>query len=163
MNNEKLLSKIKVLSRASLIGIAAYILIFAAAVAVKVRENFVNGWNSADSGEKAAADLAVWKVLVLFPVAVALIASFLIIVAAGLQLLFRLSKGRSPFNDKISRSIRNIGISCIVFDVSKTVFLLLTAGSLNISLLWLLGLVICAFYLIFRYGTKLQKESDETL
>lgn len=163
MNNEKLLSKIKILSRASLMGIIAYMLLFVFTVSAKVKESFMEGWNSAGSGGKTAADPEAWKILAAFPFTIALISSLLIIVVSGIQLLFRLSKGDSPFNEKNCRSIKNIGISCIVFDVSKTIFYLLTDGSMSLSLLWLIGLVICAFYLIFRYGTILQQESDETL
>ena len=108
-------------------------------------------------------DPSLWKVLTAFPCGIALVTSLVIIIVAGLQLLFGMSKGNSPFNEKVSRAIKNLGVSCIVFELLRTYLFFIMEGTVNIGVLWLAGLVLYAFSVVFRYGAKLQKESDETL
>lgn len=162
MNNEKMLSKLRVISGISVVGVIAYIALTAYRYLPDAISGFKDGWNSYDE-TAATEEMPVWKVLTVVPCGIAFVAALAIIIAAGLQLLFRLSKGNSPFNEKVSKSIKNLGVSCIVFEIVRTFLMLVTIDTIHIGMLWLAGLVLCAFSLIFRYGTILQQESDETL
>lgn len=159
MENEKLNSKIKNISRISVVGLIAYIGVSAYAMFPSAKKGFIDGWNSVDD----EADIAVWAALLGFICAVAMITALIITIVAGLQLLFGMSRGASPFTEKISRAIKNMGVSLIVFEVSKALFMYMYEETIEIGMLWLAGLVLYAFSLVFRYGTVLQKESDETL
>ena len=163
MNNEKMISKLKVISRISVVGVIAYIALMAYRYLPDVISGFMDGWNSYDGGEAAADEMPVWKILTAVPCGIAFAATLIIIIVAGLQLLFSLSKGNSPFNEKVSKSIKNLGVSCIVFEIVRTFLMFVTLDTIHIGMLWLAGLVLCAFSLVFRYGTILQQESDETL
>lgn len=159
MENEKLNSKIKNISRISVVGLIAYIGIAAYAMFPSAKKGFIDGWNSVDDG----ADIAVWEALLGVVCAVAMLTALVITIVAGLQLLFGMSRGASPFTEKISRAIKNMGVSLIVFEVSKALFMYMYEETIEIGMLWLAGLVLYAFSLVFRYGTVLQRESDETL
>ena len=163
MNNEKMISKLKVISRISVVGVIAYIALMAYRYLPDVISGFMDGWNSYDGGEAAADEMPVWKILTAVPCGIAFAATLIIIIVAGLQLLFSLSKGNSPFNEKVSRAIKNLGVSCIVFELLRTYLFFIMEETVNIGVLWLAGIVLYAFSLVFRYGTILQKESDETL
>ena len=159
MENEKLNSKIKNISRISVVGLIAYIGIAAYAMFPSAKKGFVDGWNSVDDG----ADTAVWAALLGFVCAVAMLTALVITIVAGLQLLFGMSRGASPFTEKVSKAIKNMGVSLIVFELTRALFVYISDESVEIGMLWLAGLVLYAFSLVFRYGTVLQKESDETL
>ena len=159
MENEKLNSKIKNISRISVVGLIAYIGIAAYAMFPSAKKGFVDGWNSVDDG----ADTAVWAALLGFVCAVAMLTALVITIVAGLQLLFGMSRGASPFTEKVSKAIKNMGVSLIVFELTRALFVYISDESVEIGMLWLAGLVLYAFSLVFRYGTVLQRESDETL
>ena len=159
MENEKLNSKIKNISRISVAGLIAYIGLAAYAMFPSAKNGFIDGWNSVDDG----ADTAVWAALLGFICAVAMITALVITIVAGLQLLFGMSRGASPFTGKVSKAIKNMGVSLIVFELTRALFVYISDESVEIGMLWLAGLVLYAFSMVFRYGTVLQKESDETL
>ena len=159
MENEKLNSKIKNISRLSVVGLIAYIGIAACAMFPSAKKGFIDGWNSVDDG----ADTAVWAALLGFVCAVAMLTALVITIVAGLQLLFGMSRGASPFTEKVSKAIKNMGVSLMVYEVTRAGFYYLSEGTVEIGMLWLAGLVLYAFSLVFRYGTVLQRESDETL
>ena len=163
MNNEKMLSKLRILSRISAVSVIAYILLTAYNFFPEAKRDFLSGMNAYESGEEVMKDPSLWKVLTAFPCGIALVTSLVIIIVAGLQLLFGMSKGNSPFNEKVSRAIKNLGVSCIVFELLRTYLFFIMEETVNIGMLWLAGIVLYAFSLVFRYGTILQKESDETL
>jgi hypothetical protein len=48
-------------------------------------------------------------------------------------------------------------------EISCAALVFIGTGKIELDLFWLAGLVLYAFSVVFRYGTKLQKESDETL
>lgn len=159
MENEKLNSKIKNISRISVVGLIAYIVIAAYAMFPEAKQGFIDGWNSVDDG----ADIAVWEALLGVVCAVAMLTALVITIVAGLQLLFGMSRGASPFTEKVSKAIKNMGVSLIVFELTRALFVYISDESVEIGMLWLAGLVLYAFSLVFRYGTVLQRESDETL
>lgn len=159
MENEKLNSKIKNISRISVVGLIAYIGIAAYAMFPSAKKGFIDGWNSVDDG----ADIAVWEALLGVVCAVAMLTALVITIVAGLQLLFGMSRGASPFTEKVSKAIKNMGVSLIVFELTRALFVYISDESVEIGMLWLAGLVLYAFSLVFRYGTVLQRESDETL
>lgn len=159
MENEKLNSKIKNISRISVVGLIAYIVIAAYAMFPSAKKGFIDGWNSVDDG----ADIAVWEALLGVVCAVAMLTALVITIVAGLQLLFGMSRGASPFTEKVSKAIKNMGVSLIVFELTRALFVYISDESVEIGMLWLAGLVLYAFSLVFRYGTVLQRESDETL
>ena len=125
------------------------------------KQGFIDGWN--DYEKNGLDDVSDYAAVLGFPVSVVMIVALVIAIVAGLQLLFGMSRGASPFTEKISRAIKNMGVSLIVFEVSKTLFMYMYEETIEIGMLWLAGLVLYAFSLVFRYGTVLQKESDETL
>lgn len=161
MENEKLNSKIKNISRISVVGLIAYIGIAAYAMFPDAKQDFIDGWN--DYEKNGLDDVSDFAAVLGFPVSVVMIVALVIAIVAGLQLLFGMSRGASPFTEKISRAIKNMGVSLIVFEVSKALFMYMYEETIEIGMLWLAGLVLYAFSLVFRYGTVLQKESDETL
>ena len=161
MENEKLNSKIKNISRISVVGLIAYIVIAAYAMFPEAKQGFIDGWN--DYEKNGLDDVSDFAAVLGFPVSVVMLVALVIAIVAGLQLLFGMSRGASPFTEKISRAIKNMGVSLIVFEVSKALFMYMYEETIEIGMLWLAGLVLYAFSLVFRYGTVLQKESDETL
>ena len=161
MNNEKLTSKIKNISRFSVVGLIVYLGLAVYALFPDAKSGFIDGWN--DYEENGLDDVSDFAAVLGFPVSVVMIVALIIAVVAGLQLLFGMSKGASPFTEKISRAIKNMGVSLIVLEVSKTLFMYMYEETIEIGMLWLAGLVLYAFSLVFRYGTILQQESDETL
>ena len=161
MENTKLTSKIKNISRISVVGLIAYIGIAAYAMFPDAKQGFIDGWN--DYEKNGLDDVSDFAAVLGFPVSVVIIVALIIAIVAGLQLLFGMSKGASPFTEKISRVIKNMGVSLIVFEVSKALFMYMYEETIEIGMLWLAGLVLYAFSLVFRYGTVLQRESDETL
>ena len=78
-------------------------------------------------------------------------------------LLNELSRRCTPFTNKISRLAGNMGIYLIILEIAKTIFIYIVSREIVIGLFWLAGIVLYAFSLVFRYGKKLQKLSDETL
>ncbi len=160
MNNEKLTSKIKNISRISVVGLIVYLGLAVYALFPDAKSGFIDGWNSVDEG---GSDMPAWKAILGVLCAVVMITAVVIAIVAGLQLLFGMSRGASPFTEKISRTIRNMGVSLIVLEVSKALFKYMYEETIEIGMLWLAGIVLYAFSLVFRYGTILQKESDETL
>ena len=161
MENEKLNSKIKNISRISVVGLIAYIVIAAYAMFPDAKQGFIDGWN--DYEKNGLDDVSDFAAVLGFPVSVVMIVALVIAIVAGLQLLFGMSRGASPFTEKISRAIKNMGVSLIVFEVSKALFMYMYEETIEIGMLWLAGLVLYAFSLVFRYGKDLQKLSDETL
>ena len=163
MNNEKLMSKIRTVSRISVVGAVIYIAVSALRFVPDAVKGFKDGWNSVDTDTGAQEEVMSWVQLMVVPFAIAFAAVSLIIIVSGLQVLFGMSRNVSPFNDKVSKAVKKLGISFIVFDVVKTVLYLFMYGTLGIGMVWLAGLILCAFALVFRYGTILQQESDELL
>lgn len=160
MNNEKLTSKIKNISRFSVAGLIIYLGLAVYDLFPDAKSGFIDGWNSVDEG---GSDMPAWKAILGVLCAVVMITAVVIAIVAGLQLLFGMSRGASPFTEKISRAIKNMGVSLIVFELTRAAFWYISEESIEFGMLWLAGLVLYAFSLVFRYGTVLQKESDETL
>ncbi len=163
MENTKLTSKIKNISRISVVGLIAYIGIAAYAMFPEAKQGFIDGWNDYENGVEGIKNPALWKILTAFPCSIAMITALVITIVAGLQLLFGMSRGASPFTEKVSKAIKNMGVSLIVFELTRALFVYICDESVEIGMLWLAGLVLYAFSLVFRYGTVLQRESDETL
>lgn len=163
MENTKLTSKIKNISRISAAGVIIYLVIMIYRYFPAVKADFIDGQNAYENGEELMKNPAVWKILVVFPCSIAMITALVITIVAGLQLLFGMSRGTSPFTEKASRAIKNMGVGLIVFELTRAAFWYISEERIELGMLWLAGLVLYAFSLVFRYGTVLQKESDETL
>ena len=163
MGNTKLTSKIKTISRISAVGVIVYLAVTIYRYFPDVKASFNEGRNAYESGEEVMSDPAVWKILLAFPCCIATITALVITIVAGLQLLFGMSRGNSPFTEKTSRAIKNMGIALIVFECMMVLINYIVYDVLSVGMMWLAGLVLYAFSLVFRYGTVLQKESDETL
>ena len=163
MENTQLTSKIKTISRISAVGVIAYLAFTIYNCFPDAKAGFIDGWNAAENGEEVMRDPAVWKILIAFPCCIAMITALVITIVAGLQLLFGMSRGASPFTEKTSRAIKNMGAALIVFECTMVLINYMMYDVLSVGMMWLAGLVLLAFSLVFRYGTALQKESDETL
>ena len=163
MGNTKLTSKIKTISRISAVGVILYLAFTVYRYFPDVKASFADGRNAYENGEEVMNNPAVWKILVAFPCCIAMITALVITIVAGLQLLFGMSRGASPFTEKTSRAIKNMGVGLIVFEITMDTLNYIDSGKISIGMMWLAGLVLYAFSLVFRYGTALQKESDETL
>ena len=160
MEITKLTSKIRNISRISVIGVIAYIVYYIYTYFPDAKAGFIDGWNETEEAFPDKSDLqAVLYVLAAFVLLTALI----IIIVAALQLLFRMSGGASPFTEKVSRSLKNMGVALIVFEIALDIMKYIDEGAVSIGTIWLAGLILYAFSLVFRYGAVLQKESDETL
>lgn len=159
MENTKLTSKIKNISRISVAGVIAYLAIAVYSSFPDAKNGFIDGWNSVDDG----AEVNVCEALLGFISAAAMITALIITIVSGLQLLFGMSRGASHFTEKVSRAIKNMGVGLIVFELTRAAFLYISEERIELGMLWLAGMVLYAFSLVFRYGTVLQKESDETL
>ena len=160
MGNTKLTSKIKAISRISAVGVIAYLAFTIYSCFPDAKTGFIDGWNSVDND---AETIPLWRAILFVLCAVALLTALIVTIVAGLQLLFRMSRGASPFTEKISRAIKNMGVGLIVFEITMDILNYIDSGKISIGMMWLAGLVLYAFSLVFRYGTVLQKESDETL
>ena len=160
MEITKLTSKIRNISRISVIGVIAYIVYYIYTYFPDAKAGFIDGWNDTEGTLPDKSDLqSILYVLAAFVLLTALI----ITIVAALQLLFRMSGGESPFTEKVSRSLKNMGVALIVFEIALDLMKYIDTGSIGIGTMWLAGLVLYAFSLVFRYGAVLQKESDETL
>lgn len=165
MENTKLTSKIKAISRISAVGVIVYLAVTVYRYFPDIKTSFSDGRNAYENGnaEEVMNDPALWKILLAIPCSIAMITALVITIVAGLQLLFGMSRGNSPFTEKISRAIKNMGVGLIVFEITMDILNYIDSGKISIGMMWLAGLVLYAFSLVFRYGTVLQKESDETL
>lgn len=160
MENTKLTSKIKTISRISAVGVIAYLAFTIYNCFPDAKAGWIDGWNSAEEGYiDQTPEHVVLFVLTCF----AMVTALIVTIVAGLQLLFRMSRGASPFTEKASRAIKNMGVGLIVFEITWDLINYIDSGKISIGMMWLAGLVLYAFSLVFRYGTALQKESDETL
>lgn len=160
MENTKLTSKIKAISRISAVGVIAYLAFTIYSCFPDAKTGFIDGWNSVDND---AETIPLWRAILFVLCAVALLTALIITIVAGLQLLFGMSRGNSPFTEKTSRAIKNMGAALIVFECTMVLINYMIYDVLSVGMMWLAGLVLYAFSLVFRYGTVLQKESDETL
>ena len=92
------------------------------------------------------------------------LAGILILVASlvscifGKRLADALAKCDSPFEDSVMKAMGNFGKSLI----PMAVFMVVLRGLSGVST-FLAILVVLLFIQVFKYGAKLQKESDETL
>ena len=163
MDNTKLTSKIKTISRISAVGVIVYLAVTIYNGFPDAKSGFIDGWNAAENGEEVMSNPALWKILLAVPCSIAMITALVITIVAGLQLLFGMSRGASPFTEKTSRAIKNMGAALIVFECTLVLINYMIYDVLSVGMMWLAGLVLYAFSLVFRYGTALQKESDETL
>ena len=161
MEDTKLTSKIKTISRISAVGVIVYLAVTVFRYFPDVKASFLDGRNA--NAEEVMSDPALWKILLAIPCSIAMITALVITIVAGLQLLFGMSRGNSPFTEKTSRAIKNMGAALIVFECTMVLINYMIYGVLSVGMMWLAGLVLYAFSMVFRYGTVLQKESDETL
>ncbi|MBP5431207.1 DUF2975 domain-containing protein [Ruminococcus sp.] len=160
MEITKLTSKIRNISRISVIGVIAYIVYYIYTYFPDAKAGWIDGWNES---EEAWPDKSDWQVILYVLAAFVMLTALIITIVAALKLLFRMSGGASPFTEKVSRSLKNMGVALIVFEVTWDLLNYIDAGTVNIGTIWLAGLILYAFSLVFRYGAVLQKESDETL
>ncbi len=165
MDNEKLMAKIRRVGKISIAGIILYF-VYVVASAVHGAENslvdgFREGWNDYDP-EAADAALTASDILGIIS-AFLMIGIIIFTVKSAIQLVLGLSKNTSPFCEKISRSTRDLGIGLILSELISAVLMVVSKMPVDIGFSWLAGVIFYAFSLIFRYGTELQREADETL
>lgn len=165
MDNEKLMAKIRRVGKISIAGIILYF-VYVVASAVHGAENslvdgFREGWNDYDP-EAADAALTASDILGIIS-AFLMIGIIIFTVKSAIQLVLGLSKNTSPFCEKISRSTRDLGIGLILSELISAVLFVVSKTPVDIGFSWLAGVIFYAFSLIFRYGTELQREADETL
>lgn len=165
MNNEKLMAKIRRVGKISIAGIILYFVYVVASAVHGAKNTFVDGfregWNDYDP---EAADAAFTASDILGIISAFLMIGIIIFtVKSAIQLVIGLSKNTSPFCEKISRSTRDLGIGLILSEVISAVLMIVSKMPVDIGFSWLAGVIFYAFSLIFRYGTELQREADETL
>ncbi|MBR3023180.1 MAG: hypothetical protein IKN85_09165 [Oscillospiraceae bacterium] len=165
MNNEKLMAKIRRVGKISIAGIILYFVYVVAGAVHGAKNTFVDGfregWNDYDP---EAADAAFTASDILGIISAFLMIGIIIFtVKSAIQLVIGLSKNTSPFCEKISRSTRDLGIGLILSEVISAVLMIVSKMPVDIGFSWLAGVIFYAFSLIFRYGTELQREADETL
>lgn len=155
MENEKLTKKIKRVSKVIVCAMAVYMML-----------NVLN--ILPDSGTNTqiimqAKEQPFWKAaLGLISIAV-LIASVIGAFVSALQVMYTLSRNRTPFTKKAADYVRNLGIYFIAIEIFSTLFIYLADNRISLDLFWLAGLIMYSFSLVFRYGKDLQQQSDETL
>ena len=165
MNNEKLMAKIRRVGKISIAGIILYFVYVVAGAVHGAKNTFVDGfregWNDYDP-EAADAALTASDILGIIS-AFLMIGIIIFTVKSAIQLVIGLSKNTSPFCEKISRSTRDLGIGLILSELISAVLMVVSKMPVDIGFSWLAGVIFYAFSLIFRYGTELQREADETL
>lgn len=165
MNNEKLMAKIRRVGKISIAGIILYFVYVVAGAVHGAKNTFVDGfregWNDYDP-EAADAALTASDILGIIS-AFLMIGIIIFTVKSAIQLVLGLSKNTSPFCEKISRSTRDLGIGLILSELISAVLMIVSKMPVDIGFSWLAGVIFYAFSLIFRYGTELQREADETL
>lgn len=165
MNNEKLMTKIRRVGKISIAGIILYFVYVIAGAVHGAKNTFVDGfregWNDYDP-EAADAALTASDILGIIS-AFLMIGIIIFTVKSAIQLVIGLSKNTSPFCEKISRSTRDLGIGLILSELISAVLMVVSKMPVDIGFSWLAGVIFYAFSLIFRYGTELQREADETL
>ena len=166
MNNEKLMKKISTAGKISIAGIILYFVYLIVSFGSDAKNGFVSGfrdgWNEYDPEAAADASLGVSDVLGIIT-AFVLIGVIIFTVKSAIQLVFGLSRNTSPFCEKISRSTRDLGIGLILTEAVSAILMILSESPMEIGFSWLAGIIFYAFSLVFRYGTELQREADETL
>lgn len=164
MENEKFISKIRTASTAAIIALIVFIIVPFAALAAEAKKGFIDGWNSFYED----AEVTVWGMfqgLAVLILGVVIVTVCLCAVIYCMQMFFNLRKATSPFTELSSRRTRKIGICFMIIDPAYFFFNLVAHKEITASLglYFTAGLLIYCFSLVFRYGTELQRESDETL
>ena len=92
-----------------------------------------------------------------------IIASVIGVYIQTYRLMSGLSRNSTPFTQKTANIVRDLGIFFIIMEIAGDVFMFIAGGVFNVNFFWLAGLIMYSFSLVFRYGSNLQRESDETL
>ncbi|MBR1432732.1 AbgT family transporter [Ruminococcus sp.] len=155
MDKEKLTKKIKKLSRFTFYAMIFYCIL-----------NCCDIWPDnvkRHNVDMDINDMPLWKgilsIAAIFFLVVGVVGAFI----SAMKTMSYLSKGRTPFTKKIANRVRDLGIYFIVMEIACNALVFIGSGKIEPELFWLAGLVLYAFSVVFRYGAKLQKESDETL
>ena len=155
MDKEKLTKKIKKLSKFTYGAMVIYFLLNCC----DIWPDGVKRHNIDMDIKDMSALKAVFAIAALFFLVVSVVGMFI----SAMKTMSYLSKGRTPFTKKTANRVRDLGIYFIVMEISCAALVFIGTGKIELDLFWLAGLVLYAFSVVFRYGAKLQKESDETL
>lgn len=164
MEKEKFISKIRRASTIAIIALTVFVLVPFAAIAVEAKNGFADGWNSFDETTEITAVGMLQSIAVLILGAVIITACICAVIYC-MQMFFNLRKNGFPFTELSSRKTRKIGICFMIIEPAYFFFKLVSSKEITASLglYFTAGLLIYCFSLAFRYGTELQRESDETL
>lgn len=108
-------------------------------------------------------ELPLWKGILVIVSIFFLVLSVVGTFISAVKTMSYLSKGRTPFTKKTANRVRDLGIYFIIMEIACEALVFIGSGKIEPDLFWLAGLILYSFSLIFRYGAKLQRESDETL
>lgn len=165
MNNEKIISRIRKTCTAGIAAIFVFVAISIRGIVSQAVQGFTEGWNAADSeviGYKTVSGLRIVSGG-LTGIALIFIGIYLLINCLRMLVWFR--KSESPFDLKFSRELKDIGVGFMLLEPVGAIFSVVALGEYPdaFGLYFSAGVLILCISMIFRYGTELQRESDETL
>lgn len=182
MGNEKYLANVrkacKITSTVVIVVIILNFLLYASLFVNAFIAGFKAGYYGYESDVYSAEELKTYylpempKLTDSVPLIIIAAIASLIFFATGIYMIVRifmflsvLKKSESPFNTSLSNHIRSIGISFMILDIADTVAFVSAFNLLpySIGINFVAGIVLWCFSVIFKYGTELQRESDETL
>jgi len=167
MNKENLTEKIRKTSKLGIILIPLFIIGTFATGFMEAIDSFKAGWNSSQTGEDIGLNYlgGTFGLITGGITAIALFATAIYIIINIYRLLIWFSKSESPFERKFIKELHDIGIGFILFTVLRSLLIVLHTSSLETGgfLSFSSGILFYILSMIFRYGSELQRESDETL
>ncbi|WP_019680958.1 DUF2975 domain-containing protein [Ruminococcus flavefaciens] len=155
MDKEKLTKKINKLSKFVVCAMVVYFML-----------NCCGIWPDTKSGDTVSLDVdkvPFWKASLGIVTIVLIIASVIGVYIQTYRLMSGLSRNSTPFTQKTANIVRDLGIFFIIMEIAGDTFMFIAGGVVNVNFFWLAGLIMYSFSLVFRYGSNLQRESDETL
>lgn len=155
------IQNVRKITTVAISAILAYSLMFGYFVIKDMVESFISGWNSVDNPVAEVAETNIISGLLAFP----LVILWFAIIIMSIRMLLNIRKSTTPFTEQNGKSLRNIGVSMMIAEPLYLLSMLLD-GYLNhnfCGVIFIVGTLLFCFSSVFRYGVKLQQESDETL
>lgn len=166
MNNEKIISKIKKASTFGMIAIPVYLLFPLFCIFMSVSKILTDGRNAATIDEDWEPMFGAFGLIAGCILAIGLFFVLIYALINIYRILIWLKKSDSPFEMKFSKELRDIGIAFMLIEPVTAICTLCLGSIVEISdgfLTFGAGVLLYIISQIFRYGTELQRESDETL
>ncbi len=169
MNNEKLIGKIRKTSTACIIAILVFFGLngcgFLGVGLKAFVAEFKEGWNSYDASSGVSEDISFGYSAFVLLTALVIVCVFIYLIINSVRILFWVRKSENPFELRFSSELKQTGIALMILEPLTMLFEYFAVKEIPTvsGLYFASGALFLCISMIFRYGTELQKESDETL